>query len=511
METKDNLNSIPSSDKKVFKNALYNSGAWIVTVFILLIATPYIVHKLTIEGYGIYALLTGLVGYYGLLDLGLGQGVIKFVAQYKTVGNDEAISRSINAALWVQVVTGLIGSAVLVILAEPILRLFRISSAFWVDAKLGLYLSAIGFFFKMISGTLSSVLMGLQRYDITSKVGVATNSLLTLIIVLVLYLGAGLKEVIFLTVASAVIVFAIYFLITRQELPQWQFSFALDKAYFKVLFSFSGFLFMSRVSFLFSNYIVRFVVGFFLGPAAITFYVVPSKLITAFGGFLSSASGVLFPFASELDAHKNRKKVQKTFAEASKIFAALSIPVFLTIFIFSKPILTTWMGKEFAEKGWFVLRLLAFSSLIGSLTTVPNLITMGLGYSKVIGIFSVMTVVFYIILLPPFTKLWGIEGTAWAMLGATIPGIALVIYETTKIIHLRISHYARNVFGFHILPVAASLFFATLVPNFGFHSTIWMSILSVLLLALYFGLMVVLKWIPLASLVERLKIDRSIN
>ena len=132
---------------------------------------------------------------------------------------------------------------------------------------------------------------------------------------------------------------------------------------------------------------------------------------------------------------------------------------------------------------------------------------MGLGYSKVIGIFSVMTVVFYTISLPLFTRLWGIEGTAWAMLGATIPGIALVIYETTKIIHLRISHYARNVFGFHIVPVAASLFFATLVPNFGLYSTIWMSIFSVLLLALYFGLMVVLKWIPLASLVERLKID----
>jgi len=471
IDTKNNFYSILTTDKKVLRNSIYNSGAWIVTVIITIIATPYLVHKLTIEGYGIYALLTGLVGYYGLLDLGLGQGVIKFAAHYKAIEDVEGISRSINAALWVQVVTGLIGSAVLVIFTESIITLFKIPSTFLVDAKLCLYMCAIGFLFTMISGTLSSVLMGLQRYDITSKVSVATNFLLILFIVLVLYYGGGLKEIIFLTVASAVIVCAIYFFILRQKLPKWRFSFMFDKVYFKVLFSFSGYLFISNASSLFSNYIVRFVVGFFLGPAAITFYIVPSKLIRAFGGLKNSAFSVLYPFTSELNALVNREKIQKIFVEASKIYAALSIPVFLGIFIFSKPILRVWMGPEFAEKGWLVLSLLAISSLIGSLTTVPNLITMGLGYSKVIGIFSIFTVAFYIVLLPSFTKFWGIEGTAVAMLGATIPGITLVGYVCSKIIHVKMWHYAKNVISFHVIPLAASLFYVILFKNFEIYST----------------------------------------
>ncbi len=508
IETKSGFSSSASTpDNKVFKNSLYNSGAWTTTVLISLLATPYIVNKLSLEGYGIYALLTGLVGYYGLLDLGLGQGVIKFAAQYKAIGDDESISRSINAALWVQIVAGLIGSAVLVIFAEPILTLFRVSSAFLIDAKLCLYMSAIGFLFKMISQTLSSVLMGLQRYDITSKVSVVTNFLLILFIVLVLYHGGGLKEIIFLTVVSTFIVCVIYFFILRQKLPQWRFSFVLDKVYFKVLFSFSIFLFISRVSSLFNNYIVCFVVGFFLGPAAITFYIVPSKIINAFGGLLSNAFGVLFPFASELGSQKNMKKVQKTFVEGSKIFAALSIPVFLMIFIFSKPILLTWMGTEFAEKGWLVLSLLAISSLIGSLTTVPNLITMGLGYSKVIGIFSIFTVVFYIVLLPSFTKFWGIQGTAVAMLVATIPGITLVGYECSKIIHVEIWHYAKNVISFHIIPLAASLFYVILFKNFEICSTTLVFTIPVALLVSYFTLMIVFKWIPLVRIIKRLWMD----
>jgi len=496
-----------TSVRRLLKNAAYNSGSWGATVLIALIATPYIVHKLTIEGYGVYALLIGLVGYYGLLDLGLGQGVIKFVSEYKVKEDYESISRSINAALWVQIAAGLVGSGALVIFAESILRLLKVSPALWADAKIGLYVSAIGFFFTMLSGTLSSVLMGLQRYDITSKVNVVTNLLLTVLIVFVLFLGAGLKEVIFLTVASAIVMFTIYLLTVRKSLPQWRFSFMLDKGYFKLLFSFSSFVFISRVSNIFSNYIARFVVAFFLGPAAVTYYVVPSKVISAFGGSLSSAFGVLFPFASELGARKNYEKVQKTFIEASKIFAALSVPVLLTVFIFSKPILTVWMGREFAEKGWIVLRLLAISGLVGSLTTVPNLITIGLGYSRVIGFFSVITVLFYVVLLPLLTKLWGIEGTAWAMLGATIPGIALVIYETKKIIHFEMWSYLKNVIGFHIIPLAVSLFWVTVVPDSEVYSTTRLLIFSIVFLASYFGFMVFLKWIQLDSLISRFRID----
>src|SRR3989304_2721202 len=211
-----------TSVRRLLKNAAYNSGSWGATVLIALITTPYIVHKLTIEGYGVYALLIGLVGYYGLLDLGLGQGGIKFVSGDKVKEDYESISRSINAALWVQIAAGLVGSGALVIFAESILRLLKVSPALWADAKIGLYVSAIGFFFTMLSGTLSSVLMGLQRYDITSKVNVVTNLLLTVLIVFVLFLGAGLKEVIFLTVASAIVMFTIYLLTVRNTLFHMQ-------------------------------------------------------------------------------------------------------------------------------------------------------------------------------------------------------------------------------------------------------------------------------------------------
>ena len=63
-----------NSKEKILKNVAYKSGPWVTIVFIGIKARPYFVHKLSIEGYGHYAFPTGLMGNYGMFDLGLEQG-----------------------------------------------------------------------------------------------------------------------------------------------------------------------------------------------------------------------------------------------------------------------------------------------------------------------------------------------------------------------------------------------------------------------------------------------------
>ena len=94
------------------------------------LTTPYIVYKLSAEIYGVYALLTGLIGFYGLLDLGLGQGVTKFVAQFKAVNDSKKINRSINAALLVQISLGALASAMIWLFDDQILALLNIPRLF---------------------------------------------------------------------------------------------------------------------------------------------------------------------------------------------------------------------------------------------------------------------------------------------------------------------------------------------------------------------------------------------
>lgn len=491
--------------KHLVRNAIFNSGSWSVHVLVAFFTTPYIVYKLSAEVYGIYALLTGLIGFYGLLDLGLGQGVTKFVAQYNTDKNDDGIQRSINAALMVQVLLGLTASALILLFNTEILNILNVAEAHFSAASNSLNVFALGFFLKMIATTFDASLQGLQRYDITGKVDAFINILVNVGIVMLLFWGFGLEMVVNWTVFSTVLSFIILGIILKKQLPFWKFSFRVSAADFKTLFNFSGYVFISRISSLFTNYIVRFFISAYLGTTAVTYYVVPMKIVNMVGGFLGSLFRALFPYASELGARGDKERIKKVFIEGSKYFAALSLPACLIIIVFARPIMILWMGGPFAEETWLILAMLASVSSIGALSTVPTHVAIGLGYTKLRSIFSVITVVLYVLLLPLLTDVWQIYGViASVFFASTVPGIVFVLYFSEKILDIPLFYYLRRVVGFHLVPITLTVIFLSTGVGGILPASLFSITAAVLTAGIYFGGMISLGWLPIASSIWKL-------
>lgn len=455
--------------------------------------------------YGIYALLTGLIGFYGLLDLGLGQGVTKFVAEYNADKNNDGIQRSINAALLVQITLGTIASGLILYFNQQILNIINVADAHFTAASNSLNVFALGFFLKMIATTFDASLQGLQRYDITGKVDAFINILVNVGIVILLFWGFGLEMVVYWTVLSTVFSFIILGFNLKKQLPFWNFSLRVSGEDFKTLFNFSGYVFISRISSLFTNYIVRFFISAYLGTTAVTYYVVPMKIINMVGGFLGSLFRALFPYASELGARGDKERIKKVFIEGSKYFAALSLPACLIIIAFARPIMILWMGADFAEETWLILALLASVSSIGALSTVPTHVAIGLGYTKLRSIFSVITVILYVLLLPVLTDAGQIYGVIAAVFFAsTVPGIVFILYFSEKILGISLFYFLKRVIGFHLLPIIITVVYVSTGAS-GMLSGSVLSILAAVLTAgLYFGGMISFGWLPIANVIWKL-------
>lgn len=491
--------------KKLIVNSGWYSGGFLVITIIALLTTPLLVWKLGIEGYGIYILINSLVGYYGILDLGLGQGLIKFVAEYNAKNEQENISNAINAAIVVQMFMGLIASLLLIIFASSIVDVLKISNAYKTESKYYIYLCSFGFFFTMINGAFSSALMGLQRYDITSKMDVMINTGINILFAALLLVGFGLREGILLNVGITLLSFFIYLFIVKKKIPAWKFNPYIKLSFLKSLLNFSFFVFLTRVSGLFSNYIVRFVVSFFLGPAGVTFYVIPSKLVGAIGSVFGSAVNVIFPYTSHLNATNEEEKIKRTVLIGSKIFASLGVPIMIFVFLFCKPILQIWMGNNFADAAWFVLGILAISSLIGSFSALPNLVIMGKGNSKLVGTFALISVVLYTILLPIFTKYWGVNGTAMGMLITNILTIAFVVYKTTNYLKLEIKNYLKIVFQPHLVfGVIALIAFISGVFRYKFNPYLYL-LIGLILMTLQLLYLIRNNSLPLKEMWKKVK------
>ena len=129
---------------------------------------------------------------------------------------------------------------------------------------------------------------------------------------------------------------------------------------------------------------------------------------------------------------------------------------------------------------------------------------MGLGYSRIIGLYSVINLLTYVVLLPPFNQMGGVNGTAFAMLLAAVPGILLVIYLTKQIFHLGMLQNLKKTMSIHILPIAASIGIAFVLPN-SYISTGRNALLFPLtFLICYFGFMALFNWLPVGGFISRL-------
>lgn len=485
-----------TSIRQLVKNAVYSSGTWIVNIGLVLTVTPYFVFKLGSEGYGVYSLLVGLMGYYNLADLGLSQSITKYVAQYEAEDDDDAISYSVNAALVTQLGVGAFISSSLLLFSDTILNLLQVSTDFRSSAEVGLYVCAGSFLLQMVGSTFSSALKGLQRYDLSSKLVMLTETLKNLGIAVALYLEAGLVGAVWAAAFAGIVFFLLNYFMVRRYLTEWRLLDGISLPYMKELFSFSSFIFISRLADLCQNQVVRFVISFFLGPSAVTYYVIPLKVVKAGSGILSRASSMVLPYASELKGLKDQERLQQTFVVGSKTVMTIAVPLFLLIILFSQPLMTVWMGAEFASKSWPLLSLLAIDKIFASFSMVPILMALGIGYARTRAMFSVVAVLLYVVLLPVFTELYGLYGTALAAILSATPGLVFIFYVSRVILKYPIKKYLKNTVSIHAFPVLIAIGAFFVGAGQWIPDTIWgLSIAPVIGFA-YVSLLYAIGWIP---------------
>jgi O-antigen/teichoic acid export membrane protein len=113
----------------LLRNALLSSSSWCAIALVNLVAIPPFIRYLGVEGYGNYLLLAGLFGYSGLLDSGLPDSVVEYVAHHLELRDHESAAESVNAALLARVIGGVVGVAVLCVFNPQIIRALHVSPA----------------------------------------------------------------------------------------------------------------------------------------------------------------------------------------------------------------------------------------------------------------------------------------------------------------------------------------------------------------------------------------------
>ncbi len=336
----------------VIRNVIYGSMTWLLPLGLSFVATPIIVRSLGNNDYGIYALVLGFIGYS--FTFSLGRPITKYIAEYRATGESEKIRDVISASFFLNIVFGVFAMVVICGLANWLVNsVFRIEADARDRSVVAFYIASAIIFMSMLNQVLSSVIQGVQRFDIYSKV--TTTSSFSLIVgnLILAYFGFGLTALLYWNLGVLIVFCAVLAIIAKRVLPEFRIGFRFSRSTLRMVVGYSTWTILYQ---LFANILLLFERGWItqrLGADELTHYVVPMALAMQLQAFISSLVLVIFPLASELKDEK--EKLLGLYLKATKAISFIVVFMVASVAVQSSLFLGLWMGKDFAERSSTIL------------------------------------------------------------------------------------------------------------------------------------------------------------
>ena len=401
-------------------NAFSNLLGALIPALVALGTVPLVVKGLGNAGYGLYSLVTAIVGYFAVIDINVTAGSVKFIAEFNARKDSGKIGETVCFGIMVYALLGALGALGLFFGAHYLVtRVFSVPPALAAEAVATLKLAALGFLLSQLQSYLQSVPQSLMRYDISSRVEMLFGTVVPLLTVLVLMRGYGLFEVILLRVAAS----AVHCLILWRAIVRLLPGLALrwpSRPIRRALLGFSAWSFLSRFAALSYAYADKLIIGALAGVTALAWFTVAATLANRVLGLTYRLSEVFFPAASALSASGELARLDRLYLKATRYVVFLNAAILALVAVFAHQILLYWMNPEFARNGAVVLAVMASSQFIDSLTSLPSLVNDGMGHPRVSGVFALARAAFGLLAVAAGVAGWGIDGAAWAHLAASL-------------------------------------------------------------------------------------------
>ncbi len=401
------------TSKSIVRNVIYGSMTWILPLCLSVVATPIIVKSLGNNDYGIYALVLGFISYS--FTFNFGRAITKFIAEYRVSGESEKIRDVISASFFLNIVVGTFGVLVMCLLANWLVRdVFKIEPDAQGKTITAIYIASVIIFLWMLTQVFTSVLQGIHRFDVYSKIFTASSFFLISGNLALAYFGFSLLALLAWNLTVLVIFFFVYALAARRLLPEFGLRLNFDRKTLALVLRYSSGIVAYQIL---ANLLLLFERGWItqrLGTESLTYYVVPMSLGLYLHGFISSLVLVMFPLASELKNEKD--KLLRLYSKATKVISLIVVFIVVTACVQSKLFLGLWMGESFAEQSSNLLILHITCFGLVSIMSVSWQMTEGLGYPQFNALITGICTLIGISLMFLLTNEYGNFGVALARL-----------------------------------------------------------------------------------------------
>jgi O-antigen/teichoic acid export membrane protein len=340
---------------------------------------PFLVHRLGDRMYGYWALVGAVLGYYGILDLGISPAVSFQFAKAIGGRDNDAPNRILSTAVVAFSGLGVI-AFLLTLIAAALCGFFISDKQDVILFRLVLLLVGLGFAFGFPGRAFMGGLYAHLRNDLVSIIGMAVLVLRTLLIVALIFRGEGIVGLAVVSLITEVASYVASYAMLRRIHPGLRISFQLaDRATFRELFSYGQYSMIIRIGDQFRFAVDGWTVAALVGIGAVAHYTIASRLSGYFLTFILSAVGLLQSLFSQLLGEKNFVGIRRVLQLGTRVAAVLSTVVAVSFVLYGRKFIQAWMGAEYLDA--YIPAVILIAAIYCDLAQQPS-VTYLLGVSQ---------------------------------------------------------------------------------------------------------------------------------
>ena len=445
--------------RRITLNSLANLLRYTVYVVVTFIMTPYTIRKLGMDNYGLWVLVLAIVGYSGLLEMGVQTSVVKLVAQKNAANELDGLQRIVSTAYAFFQGVGLLVACVLILVVPFFIPAMVASSKEQETMRLLFMILGINAAICFPAYVLGGVIYGMQRYVAKSGLEVFFSIANAALIYLVLEQGMGIVGLAIVKTVIDVAGIAALFLLTKKILPVLKIRLGeVTFSSFRELFSLGGKIFISSITNRIADNTESVLISVILSNTWTTVFSIPKRLVDYIKEISVTATASFMPMFSDFDGRGDIAQIVKLYEQYSRYILIIIVPFISSIMVLGVPFISLWIGDELATKGGNLVSYLSVTFLIDSLQPLGWRLMIGVGKIDFMVKVSVCLSVGYLALAALLVNILGIEGIGIAaMVIAVINQVCYLPYICRFLGISPIKHLVdcqfRSLFGWGIFTI----------------------------------------------------------
>lgn len=401
----------------------------ILNMMVGLLYTPYMLRMMGQGEYGLYSLVASVISYLTVLDLGLGNAIVHYTAKFRAEGKTTEQYEMFGMFLVLYVIIGIIA------FVAGLGLYFNVDTFFGATmtieeldkARIMMLFLIFNLAVTFPMSIFGSIITAYERFVFPKVVNIIRVVLNTVIMICLLEMGYKAVAMVILQTVFNLLTLVINFFYCKYKLQIKVFFRNFKWGLLKEIAMYSFWIFLNVIMDRIYWSTGQFVLGAFVGTAAVAVFAVAIQLEHIYMQFSTAIAGVFLPKVTSMVArNNNREEISNLFIRTGRI-QFIVIALILTGFIvFGRNFINLWAGSDYDSA--YAISLLFFVSL-----AIPMIQNLGITIlqarnqmmfrSLLYIVIAVVSLVFQIVL----AKQYGGLGCAISIAGALFLGQGLIM------------------------------------------------------------------------------------